>query len=297
MRILITGANGQLGQELNQLSHLHPDFEFIFYTKSEWDIGNFEQSESIIHKMNANFLINTAAYTKVDLAENEKDLCYKINAEAPKQLARYCRNHQTKFIHLSTDYVFNSDSKVPLTEMARKNPIGVYATSKSIGEDELMIENPESIIIRTSWLYSSFGHNFVKTMCNLSRTHKTIKVVSDQTGNPTYAKNLAEAILLMISWMTSNENQNIRGYFHYSNLGSCTWYEFAQEIFNYIKADVNLINISTMEYGAKAHRPLFSSLDCSKIQNTFKINIPNWKLSLHECLDLIHHNELKTIND
>jgi dTDP-4-dehydrorhamnose reductase len=293
MRILITGANGQLGQELNQLSDIYPGFEFIFYNKNQWDIGNFEQSESIIHEMHADVLINTAAYTKVDLAEDEQDLCYKLNALAPKYLARYCRNSQTKFIHISTDYVFNADTNISLTEDVKKNPIGVYATSKSIGEDEAIHENSESIIIRTSWLYSSFGHNFVKTMYKLSQTHKAIKVVSDQTGNPTYAKNLAEGIIQMITWMSSHIDARISGVYHFSNLGSCTWYQFAQEIFNYIQADVNLINITTKEYGAKAHRPLYSSLDCSKIQKTFNIVIPNWKSSLHECLDLIRNDEIK----
>ncbi len=291
MRILITGANGQLGQELNQLSTLHPEIEFKLFTKDQWDICNPELSESILRESEADFLINTAAYTKVDQAEDEVELCYKLNAQAPKELSRYCKLYQTKFIHISTDYVFNTDSRIPITENEKKNPIGVYATSKSLGEDSIIDENPESIIIRTSWLYSSFGHNFVKTMCKLAHTHKTIKVVSDQIGNPTYARNLAECILHMISWMSKNKKQNFAGFFHYSNSGSCSWHQLAAEIFKYLNADVHLIDISTKEYGAKAHRPLFSSLDCNKIEKTFGIDIPNWKESLHKCLELIRSAE------
>ena len=198
-----------------------------------------------------------------------------------------CKINQTKLIHISTDYVFNTSSAEPITELESKNPNGVYANSKSLGEDWVLSENPLSIIIRTSWLYSSFGHNFVKTMCKLAESGKTLKIVSDQIGSPTYAKDLGACILKLIDQTSQNTSLKPFGFYHFSNQGSCSWFEFAEEIFRYLNIDVHLNKLSTIDFGAKAWRPLYSCLECSKIQNELQIKIPNWKTSLHECLDLI----------
>jgi dTDP-4-dehydrorhamnose reductase len=295
MKILVTGANGQLGQELNQLSKSLPEITFEFYTKAAWDITDVNVSESIIQNSNADILINTAAYTKVDQAEDETEDCFKLNAEAPGHLARICRTSRLKLIHISTDYVFNSNSVTPIKETEAKCPLGNYAISKSQGEDNIMLANRDSIIIRTSWLYSSFGHNFVKTMYKLGSSGKNIRVVSDQTGSPTYAKDLADCIIQTILHLKTKSDHPLSGYFHYSNKGSCSWHEFASEIFRYLDMNVSLTKISTAEFGAKAHRPFYSCLDCSRIQNELQIQIPEWKSSLHECLELIKNAEQKTL--
>lgn len=287
MRILITGAKGQLGKEFFTIMHQYPGYNFEFYDKSEWDITDTGLSEKIILETGADYLINTSAYTKVDLAEDERDLCFSINAEAPGHLAKICRKAGTKLIHYSTDYVFNSDTRSPIKEDHPKNPVGNYAESKSKGEDLIMIHNPESIIIRTSWLYSSFGSNFVKTMIRLSKIKSTIDVVSDQTGSPSYARDLAHASLEIIRSDSITKDKRFSGYFHYCNTGSCSWDVFAQEIFNYLKCSVKVNSITTETFGAKAWRPKYSSLNCDRIINTFNVQIPDWKTSLHKCLDLI----------
>ncbi len=296
MKILITGANGQLGQELNQLASIYPEIQFLLYTKHQWDISNQNESEQILTLHKPDFLINTAAYTKVDQAEDEPELCFKINADAPTQLSVLCKAIGTQLIHISTDYVFNSTTRKPILENEPKNPIGVYAVSKSKGEDGIMQSNPNSIIVRTSWLYSSFGHNFVKTMYKLSKSRKSLNIVADQVGNPTYAKNLAACLIHMMLQLKDQNHSNFSGYYHFCNQGNCSWYDFAAEIFKYLNIDIHLNQITTAEYGAKAWRPLYSSLDCTKIQHSFKFEIPHWKQSLHECLDLIRFEETKLMS-
>ncbi len=285
MKILVTGANGQLGWELAQRAPQYNDWEFKFYDHAAWDITNEHLSNAILSEECADILINTAAYTKVDLAETEIDLCIQINSLGPKYLAKACRAHDMLFIHFSTDYVFQQSESKLISEKDPKNPKGVYAQSKSDGEDAILDENPLSLIIRCSWLYSSHGHNFVKTMLRLGQSKPILKVVQDQKGSPTYAEDLSNAILEIIRFKLSKPNEFMPGIYHYCNAGLCTWLEFAREIFTYCKMDVELHGISTSEYAAPAPRPPFSGLDCSKIKQTFQLDIPHWKESLHRCLD------------
>ena len=281
MKVLVTGAQGQLGQELKQLANLHPEINFNFYTKSDWDITDSKKSHSILCNSKADFIINTAAYTKVDQAEINPEICNKINFEAPKVLAAQCNELNVKFIQISSDYVFSNTKHIPLAETFPKNPKGIYAISKSMAEDSIMNTSPHNIIIRTSWLYSTFGHNFVKTMILLAKSGKEIHVVNDQIGSPTYAADLAR---LIVDCILSPVNK-FEGIYHYSNEGMCSWFDFAAEIFNYLKIEASLKPISTQDFGALAPRPAFSQLDCSKIKNEMHCEIPNWKTSLHKCLD------------
>ncbi|MGB4970399.1 MAG: dTDP-4-dehydrorhamnose reductase [Saprospiraceae bacterium] len=290
MKILVTGANGQLAWELSQIYNKEKKFEFKFYTREDWDICNFELSTSILNQEKADYLINAAAYTFVDRAESERDLCFQINCHAPISLANICKRNQTKFIFLSTDYVFNNSGNIPILEQQSKNPKGVYANSKSIAEDEILKINPDAIIIRTSWLYSSHGQNFVKSMLRLSETTSSLRIVNDQIGSPTYARDLAITILKMIHFEGEHPTNKLAGFYHYSNAGQCSWFEFATEIFSYLNIKIALHKITTSEFNAIAHRPPFSTLDCTKIKELLRLHIPPWKLSLHNCLDLLTKN-------
>jgi len=281
MTVLVTGAQGQLGQELNQLAHSYPEISFKFYTKSDWDILDAKKSYTILSESKADFIINTAAYTKVDQAETNPEICNRINFEAPKILAAYCTELNIKFIQISSDYVFSSTEHIPFVETFPKNPQGVYAISKSMAEDQIMSASSDNIIFRTSWLYSSFGHNFVKTIIRLAKSGEVIRVVNDQMGAPTYAADLAK---LIIECIQAPPNK-ITGIYHYCNEGLCSWYDFAKEIVSYSKLEVSLQAISTKEFGALAPRPAFSQLNCSKIKKDMQCEIPHWKTSLHTCLD------------
>ncbi len=292
MRILVSGSNGQLGMELTQIAQYYPDWSFTFFNHADWDITDERLSNSIIKDSGAHVLINTAAYTKVDLAESESDLCFRVNALGPKILASACKQTETLLIHLSTDYVFHQNEAVLLKEGDKKNPMGVYAQSKSDGEDAVLFENPESLIIRCSWLYSSYGHNFVKTMLRLGQSQPLLRVVKDQRGSPTYAEDLAKTILEIIRLKSMSPEVFQPGVFHYCNEGLCSWLEFAAEIFAYCGIEVELRGITTLEYAAAAPRPYFSGLDCTKIKNTFHIEIPEWKESLHHCLDKIRNPQI-----
>ncbi|MBK7914213.1 MAG: dTDP-4-dehydrorhamnose reductase [Saprospiraceae bacterium] len=283
MKVLVTGAQGQLAQEIQHLASLYPEIKFEFFDKTEWDISDEKQTYKILSNAHADFVVNTAAYTKVDLAETNSEICNRINYEAPKMIAATCNGLKTRIIQISSDYVFFNSIHKALIETFPKNPNGVYATSKSKAEDVIMNYNPQNIIIRTSWLYSSFGHNFVKTMIRMANLGKPIQVVDDQIGSPTYAADLAEVIIKIIL----SPSKKIEGIYHYCNEGACSWYEFAQEIFSHLNLNVSLKAISTNEFGALAPRPAFSQLDCTKIKTELQIAIPSWKNSLHKCLDKI----------
>ena len=279
-KILVTGANGQLGMELQQLSSSYPHFEFIFTTREELPLDDFDDINTFIANHQPHYFINCAAYTAVDKAESEKALAYKINAEAPAIIATACRKNAVRFIHISTDYVFNGMGKTPYKEDDATDPVNLYGDSKLEGEKKVMLVNPESIIIRTAWVYSEFGKNFVKTMLRLMADKEQINVVSDQAGTPTYAADLAEAILYIIS-----SQQWKAGIYHFSNEGNITWYDFAVAIKELSGSSCKVLPITTSQYPTPAKRPFYSVLDKTKIQQTFGISVKDWKTSLAICIE------------
>ncbi|MBK5270289.1 MAG: dTDP-4-dehydrorhamnose reductase, partial [Bacteroidia bacterium] len=230
--ILVTGANGQLGKELKKLEAACPQFRFIFLSKEDLPIHNFELLRNFFKDIQPGYCINCAAYTAVDKAEEERDLAYLVNTEATRALAAVCKEYHTQLVHISTDYVFDGTASVPYKEEDATNPKNIYGASKSEGERQALLLNPDSIIIRTSWLYSEFGKNFVKTMVRLLEEKEEINVVNDQVGSPTYAADLAEVILLIIIKLTEDHSQNSTygGIYHFSNNGAITWYDFSVAI-------------------------------------------------------------------
>lgn len=292
MKILINGAEGQLASELKKLASKYPLIAFKFYDKQLWNIQDKIKGEDIITKEKADVLVNLAAYTKVDKAEEEAQLCFDINAYQPEFLAQLCKDQQTKFIYLSSDYVFFNKDHQPIRPENKKNPKGVYACSKSLGEDLVIKANPQSIILRTSWLYSSYGHNFVKTMIKLGKEKKFLNIVDDQFGSPCYARDLAVALMTMLNYIEYPSYKNYSGIYHYSNTGTTHWLGFAREIFHYLDLKIELNGISSEDYGAAAPRPPYSVLDLSKTIKDFRLHTHCWKDSLHHCLDTIKSNHL-----
>jgi dTDP-4-dehydrorhamnose reductase len=278
-KILVTGSNGQLGKELKQIAGLFTGYEFIFLSREDMPIHHFELVRNFFKGSQPQYLINCAAYTAVDKAESEKDLAFQVNAEAVGVLAAICKEYQTKFIHISTDYVFDGTSTTPYRDDSPLNPQGVYGASKAAGEKQAMQFNPESIIIRTSWVYSEFGKNFVKTMMKLMNEKEEVSVVSDQVGSPTYAYDLAAAILRIIA-----SGKWVPGIYHFSNDGIINWYEFALAIKELTGSICRVKPITTAQYPTPAKRPAYSVLDKSKIQVTFGIKLKDWKESLQECI-------------
>ena len=286
-KILVTGANGQLGMELQQLVPVFPSFEFIFITRDELSLDNLDLIDSFIAKHQPQYFINCAAYTAVDKAESEKELAYKVNAEAPGVIATACKNNDVQLVHISTDYVFNGMGKVPYKEDDATDPVNLYGASKLEGEKKVMQFNPGSIIIRTAWVYSEFGKNFVKTMLRLMADKDQISVVNDQSGTPTYAADLAEAILQIIS-----SQQWTPGIYHFSNEGNITWYDFAVAIKELSGSSCKVNPIPTLQYPTPAKRPFYSVLDKTKLRQTFDIPVKNWKASLAVCLGRLKNNPL-----
>jgi dTDP-4-dehydrorhamnose reductase len=287
MKILVTGANGQLGNEIKALAAYLPKWNFLFTDVDTLDITNEQEVYSWFASNLPSFIINCAAYTAVDKAEKEKEIAHKINALAPGYLARYAAMLNSKIIHISTDYVFDGTSKVPYIETDDVNPISVYGKTKLEGELNLIFENPASIIIRTSWLYSSYGTNFVKTMLRLGKEKPELKVVSDQTGTPTYAADLANVILSVAALYDKEPDTFVPGVYHYSNEGQASWQEFATEIFRLTKTTCKAIPISTAEYPTPAKRPMYSVMDKTKIKTIFGFEIPEWKVSLKNCIKIL----------
>lgn len=281
MNILITGANGQLGLTFKSVQKKYPNYRFFFATKTMLDITDLVEVENFIINNKINAIVNCAAYTQVDKAEDEVDLANEINHIAVENLALQAKKHAITLIHISTDYVFDGNSELPYTEISKANPQNVYGKSKLKGEEAIQKVNPKnSIIIRTSWLYSEFNTNFVKTIRRISTDRDIIQVVSDQTGSPTYAKDLAEAILNSLPKI-KNETTEI---FHYSNKGNCSWFTFAKEIVELSNIKCVVEPIEAIKFKTKAKRPKYSLLDTNKFQNTFGIDIPNWQKSLKECI-------------
>jgi dTDP-4-dehydrorhamnose reductase len=287
-KILVTGSGGQLGKELKELAASYSQFDFIFLSKEDLPIHHFESVKKIFSLHRPQYCINCAAYTAVDKAESEKELAFQINGEAVGVLATVCKEYNCRFIHISTDYVFDGTASVPYNEDSQTHPQSVYGASKLEGEKQAMQFNPGSIIIRTSWIYSEFGKNFVKTMLRLMSEKEEVGVVNDQYGSPTYAADLAEAILQIITRFTTHHSLlTNHGVYHFSNEGVISWYEFALAIKELSGSKCKVNPITTPQYPTPAKRPAYSVLDKTKIQLAFGITLKDWKQSLETCLQKI----------
>ena len=279
--ILVTGANGQLGSEIKALASDYSAYNFAFCDREVLDLSDTDAIESFFQDKDFNVIINCAAYTAVDKAESDKELAFAINHKAVETLARIVKAKNIALIHISTDYVFDGSNFRPYVESDTTNPQSVYGASKLAGEEALCSINPaNTIIIRTSWVYSTFGNNFVKTMLRLGRERDGLGVIFDQVGTPTYAKDLAKTILEILPKI---DNDSIETY-HYSNEGVCSWYDFAKAIFEISDITCDVKPIETKEYPTPATRPHYSLLNKSKIKNSYSITIPYWRDSLIEAL-------------
>ncbi|MDR0987973.1 MAG: dTDP-4-dehydrorhamnose reductase [Prevotellaceae bacterium] len=280
MRILVTGAKGQLGNEMQLLSKAHPHHTYLFTDVQELDICDEAAVQACMSGEQIDLVVNCAAYTAVDKAEDNPELCHRLNAEAPGILARAAQAQGAAVIHISTDYVFDGTAHLPYTEEMKVCPNSVYGTTKAEGEQAVLAACPNSMVIRTAWLYSPFGNNFVKTMLKLGGERDAIGVVFDQIGTPTYAADLATAIYAAI------DKGIVPGIYHFSNEGVCSWYDFTMAIHRLAGiTGCRITPLHTSEYPAKAPRPAYSVLDKTKIKKTFGIVIPHWEASLERCLN------------
>jgi dTDP-4-dehydrorhamnose reductase len=284
-KIAVTGSNGQLGSELRELSYLFPAYKFYFLTRNELPLSDNEVIQRSLADIQPAFLINCAAYTAVDKAESERGEAFQINASAVGAMAEYCQSAGCKFIHISTDYVFDGSQEALLKENAPVGPINVYGESKLAGEIAAMEKNADSVIIRTSWVYSSYGKNFVKTMIRLMTEKESISVVNDQSGSPTYAADLARAILSIIGAGVWHP-----GIYHFSNEGVITWFDFAREIASLIDTKCTVLPTTTENFPTPAKRPRYSAMDKQKIISTYNLSIRPWQESLKECIEKLKAN-------
>ena len=301
MVVLVTGANGQLGQAIRLISGNYPEISFIFCSSSELDITNLDNCQAVFDEFQPHFCINTAAYTAVDKAESESSKAFDINANGPENLAVTCKKHNTILIHISTDFVFDAyfldgiayydrelrlplKSNLGLTETDVPFPSGVYGLTKLQGEQAIHANWEKHFIIRTSWVYSQFGNNFMKTMLRLASEHESLSVVNDQIGTPTNAVDLAE-VLIVIMVSSFKFQVSSFGIYNFSNEGQCSWYDFAKEIFHQKGVSIDLKPIPTSAYPTPAKRPAYSVLDKTKIKSTFGVEIKEWQTSLATCIN------------
>jgi dTDP-4-dehydrorhamnose reductase len=281
-KILVTGATGQLGSELKVLSKNYSQFEWIFADRSQVSLDKLSVLKNQLEVIRPNIILNCGAYTAVDKAETEPELADIVNHQAVKIIAQYSNDHQVKLIHISTDYVFDGTSAVALTEEAKTQPINVYGATKRAGELACLEVHPDTVIIRTSWVYSRFGNNFVKTMQRLLQERDTISVVNDQIGSPTYAADLAQAMMEIVT-----AQQWIPGIYNYSNEAEISWYEFALAIQQIGGYSCEVKGIPSSSYPTPAKRPAFSLLDKTKIKEIYGVNVPDYKDSLRKCMGLL----------
>ncbi len=284
LTILVTGANGQMGNEFQVLVPNFPDYNFLFVAKEDLNIADASTLEKYFSEHSIDFCINCAAYTAVDRAESDEANAFLINATAVATLATFCKKNNTQLIHISTDYVFDGTANQPYKETDKTSPVSVYGKTKLQGEDWAIQNAPSTIIIRTAWLYSSYKNNFVKTMLRLMKEKESINVICDQFGCPTYAADLAAAIMQII---TSNQSKSHSGIYHYSNAGITNWYKFAVAIKELTSSNCVVNPIPTSQYPTPAKRPGYSVLDTTKIKETFGLAIPAWEDGLKRCLQLI----------
>lgn len=289
-RVLVTGRGGQLGKSIQQLVSAQPHFTFVFVGRETLDLSTPQSMTNYFTNNHFDMIINCAAYTAVDHAESEPKLADQINHLAPKQLAQIAKDNDMFLIHISSDYVFNGQNHKPYIETDSTDPQSAYGVSKLKGEQAIRQINPKGAIIRTSWLYSQYGHNFVKTMIKLGRDREALNVIFDQVGTPTYASDLAQAILEIANHYLNAEesasNNNIQLY-HYSNEGVCSWYDFSKTIFSLSNIGCQVTPIETKDYPTPAKRPHYSLMNKAKIKNEFTLQIPYWKDSLKTCLRIL----------
>jgi len=284
--ILVTGSKGQLGNEMQIAAVSFPDFNFIFTDVEELDICNKTALQNFVSENRVDFIVNCAAYTAVDKAEDDVELCYKINRDAVQNIAEVAKENEIKVIHVSTDYVFDGTNHIPYTENDLVCPATIYGKSKLEGENILQqIIGQQAIIIRTSWLYSSFGNNFVKTMLKLGREREKLTVIFDQIGTPTYAADLADAILKVIS-----HTEFVEGIYHFSNEGVCSWYDFTKSIHRLANIQCDVQPIESKDYPARTPRPNYSVLNKAKIKLVYGLKIPHWEESLLKCIGILSHS-------
>lgn len=274
-KILVTGAKGQLGSELLELSSDYSQYEWVFADRTQVTLDNLDFLKSQLNEIKPDVIFNCGAYTAVDKAESEKELAFTVNHLAVELIAKYAKNNNAKLIHISTDYVFDGTSSVALDEEVQTNPINIYGASKLAGETACLKENPDSIVIRTSWVYSKFGNNFVKTMQRLMEQSETVNVVNDQIGSPTYATDLAKAMILILE-----AEKWLPGIYNYSNEGEISWYEFALNIKELGDYNCDVGGIPSSSYPTPAKRPEFSLLDKKKIKKVYNLDVPYYKESL-----------------
>ncbi|NER18905.1 dTDP-4-dehydrorhamnose reductase [Spongiivirga citrea] len=281
--VLVTGANGQLGKCLQDIViQKHRDLEWVFKTSEELDITDQKCVLKLFDENEFDYLVNCAAYTAVDRAESEKEKAFLINAEAVKYLAETCKINDTKLVHISTDFVFDGTNDKAYTEEDTASPLNMYGASKLKGEQYIQGILEHFFIIRTSWVYSEYGHNFVKTMLRLGKERDQINVVNDQVGSPTYAKDLAAVIIEIVK-----SEYTEYGLYHYSNGGVISWFDFTKKIFEYSNIQTDVFPVSSADYITHAKRPKNSALDKAKISNQLKSTIPNWQESLKKCINSI----------
>lgn len=281
-KILVTGGNGQLGQSLQKLAQRSNKYEFIFTDYETLDIANKENVLQFFWQTEPDYCINAAAYTAVDLAETEIEKSFSINANGTENLAEACKEFNAQFIHVSTDYVFDGTNNLAYTEEDFTNPLGVYGASKLAGEEIALEVNPETIIIRTSWVYSEFGKNFVKTMLHLFSIKDELNVVADQFGQPTNATDLAEVIMEIVK-----SDKKTPGIFNFSNEGKISWYDFAKKIAEISQSNIIINPIETSQYPTPAKRPQNSTLDLEKIKTSYHVKIKPWEESLQKTISLL----------
>ena len=281
MVVLVTGANGQLGQAIQSVVRNFPAIDFVFCTSSELNITDKPNCESVFEKIKPNFCINAAAYTAVDKAESEPEKAYAINVIGAQNLAAICKMYDTVLLHVSTDFVFDGLANQPYLEDDVPNPTGVYGVTKLQGEQAIQNTWEKHFIIRTSWVYSQFANNFMKTMLRLASEKDSLSVVSDQIGTPTNAVDLAACLLKIINTLhPTSYTLHPFGIYNFSNEGQCSWYDFAAEIFRINNISITLQPIPTSAYPTPAKRPAYSVLDKSKIKKVFGVEIKNWEESL-----------------
>lgn len=282
--ILVTGADGQLGRELQAIAPSYSNYRFLFTDKTQLAIEDTSAVKKYFSFQQIDHCINCAAYTAVDNAETEKEKAFLINGVATGELAKVCQQYNTQLIHISTDYVFDGTAVTPYKESDPTSPVNSYGESKLMGEQLAMQNDPSTIIIRTSWMYSAYGNNFVKTMLRLMKEKESINVVNDQYGCPTYAADLAAAIMVIIDNLDSRQAAKQQGVFNYCNSGPINWFEFANAIKELSGSNCIVNPVPTLQYPTAAKRPQYTVLDTKKIRDTFNVSIPDWKLSLEKCL-------------